>query len=145
VEGFRLDVSFDALKMFDAICAQNWRGVLIFADYFRSADELSTMPAGTARTYRSHRDGSDLLENAGTTDITFSPCADMFEDIARARGFRVVRVERQEKFFMENAEDKIRETVLLKDPFNPRKRELCHLLSPAHMGAVFGILAAQRL
>ena len=50
----------------------------------------------------------------------------------------------QERFFMKNAEGEIASIASSPDPFDPKKRELAQLLSPAHMGAAFRILACLR-
>lgn len=145
VEGFRLDVSFDALKMFADICAKKWTGAFIFADYFRTASELSELPNGTARGYFKHEDFSDITKNAGDADITFSPCSDMLCDIAESFGFSDCAEDSQEKFFVKNAEEKIREMVTEKNPLDFRKRELAQLISPVHMGAAFRVLSGVRM
>lgn len=144
VEGFSLDISFDALELFRGICARRWRGLLLFADYFRTAAEICELPLGTARAYKGHRDFSDILAEAGERDITHSPCADPLLDAARACGFKTFPLTPQERFFMANAEGEIASIASSPDPFDPRKRELVQLLCPAHMGAAFRILACLR-
>lgn len=144
VEGFRIDISFDALGLFEKICSAPWRGILIFADYFRTAAELSELPNGTARGYFKHTDRADILRDAGETDITFSPCSDMLRDIAAKCGLQNFSDERQEKFFVKNAGETMRKIAQSPDPFDPRKRELVQLLSPVHMGAAFRVISAVR-
>jgi len=144
VNGFRLDVSFDALELFGSICAQQWRGALIFADYFRSSEELSLLPNGTARAYMAHKDFADISAFAGDADITFSPCSDMLEDIAARNGFLKIRTQTQESFFVENAAKVSEKIISSPDPLDPRKRELVQLLNPVHMGAVFRVFSAVR-
>ena len=139
VEGFCLDISFDATSLFEKICLQNWRGALVFADYFRTADELSALPNGTARTYSRHRDGFDLFANVGGADITYSPCSDIFEDIARRCG-RNPRTYTQESFFVHLAPRLLESLISSPSAGDIRKRELCQLISPAHMGACFRVL-----
>ena len=144
VEGFRIDISFDALGLFGKICSAPWRGILIFADYFRTAAELSELPNGTARGYFKHTDRADILRDAGEADITFSPCSDMLRDIAAKCGLLNFSDESQEKFFVKNAEETMRKIAQSPDPFDPRKRELVQLLSPVHMGAAFRVISAVR-
>lgn len=139
VEGFNLDFSFDAAELFEKICRQPWRGALVFADYFRTAAELALLPSGTARTYFGHTQGGNLLENAGLADITYSPCSDVFIDIARACG-RGLQMLTQEAFIVECAGGFAEKIVSNPDPTDPRKRELCQLVSPAHMGACFRVV-----
>lgn len=141
VEGFNLDISFDAARMFEDICLQPWRGALVFADYFRTAEELSRLPDGTARTYSKHRDGKDLFENVGLSDITYSPCCDIFENIAK-RCSRAAKTYTQEQFIVKLAPKLLDEIISTTAPSDPRKRELCQLVSPANMGACFRVLTA---
>lgn len=144
LEGFRIDFSFPALEIFEKICTQNWRGVLIFADYFRTSQELCEMPRGTARTYKNHKYGGEIWNFPGETDITFSPCSDFFIDILKAHGFSDSSAKDQEKFFIENSAAEIEKIISNPSPFDMQKRELAQLISPAHMGASFRILSAAR-
>lgn len=145
VEGFRVDFSFDAARIFESVCVSDWRGVLIFADYFRRADEICLLPSGTARTYRAHSQGADFFSHIGDTDITFSPCSEALEDIASSSGFSKVSTVSQESFFMKNASARIEQIVKTADSFDPRKRDLAEILSPVHMGGCFRILIAVRI
>ncbi len=145
VEGFSIDVSFDVLKMFDTICAQDWQGILIFADYFRTARELSELPRGTARSYFKHKDSSNLTQNIGLSDITFSPCSDTLLDIAKEHAFTEVRVDSQLNFFMNFATKKIQEIIEAREKYNFKKRELAELINPVNMGEAFRVLSAHRL
>ena len=141
VEGFRLDISFDALHLFEEICKKAKGGILIFADYFRTADEICHLPYGTARTYLKHTDTADFFIDATDCDITHSPCCDPLLDIAKKYFSNATELP-QEKFFLSNAENIIREITLDRNPFSARKRELAQLLSPVFMGAAFRILFA---
>ena len=141
VEGFRLDISFDALHLFEEICKIAKGGILIFADYFRTADEICHLPYGTARTYLKHTDTADFFIDATDCDITHSPCCDPLLDIAKKYFSNATEIP-QEKFFLSNAENIIREITLDRNPFSARKRELAQLLSPVFMGATFRILFA---
>lgn len=138
VENFCIDISFDAIDLFESICAQMRGGLLIFADYFRSAAELSEMPRGTARTYFKHAQGDDIFAHAGDADITYSPCSDIFEDIARKHNF-TAHTPTQESFFIENAAEETEKIISSPDPVDPLKRELAQLISPVHMGVCFRI------
>ena len=144
IENFRLDISFDAIELFEKICMQNWSGVLIFADYFRFAQELELLPNGTMRTYFKHTQGDDLFVNVGETDITYSPCSDIFEDIAKSANMRASTFT-QEQFFVKFASDEIEKIISNTDACNLQKRELCQLISPVHMGTCFRILTAIKL
>lgn len=145
VEGFSLDISFAAERLLRKICEQNWRGLLIFADYFRSASEICELPNGTARTYLSHSDSADIFECAGECDITHSPCIDPLMEVAQSCGFDTYAEISQERFFMKNATQEIMEIAAAPNPFDPKKRELSELLSPVFMGGAFRILHADRL
>ncbi len=145
VQGFRVDFSFDACGLLKKLCLQNWRGILLFADYFRTAEEISILPNGTARTYFRHTQGADFFSKVGNSDITFSPCSDVLRDIALECGFSEAFAASQEEFFIKYAGEEIKEIASSPDAFSPDKRELVQLLSPAHMGACFRILCAARL
>ncbi len=145
VEGFKLEVSRDAMKLLDNLCARDWRGVIIFADYFRNSGEISELAQGTARTYRNHKDGNDFLSNPSQFDITYSPCSDIFEDILRLQKFRDITTLTQEAFFVKHAGEKIRKIISSPNPFDSRKRELCQLLNPAQMGVAFRVTSGARL
>ena len=143
VKNFKIDISFDALRMFADICAQPWRGAIVFADYFRSAEEISEMPAGTLRTYFRHSQSGEIFANLSDADITYSPCSDLFAGIARSFGFSAA-AQTQESFILEFAGELAQEIISSPDLFDPRKRELCQLINPAHMGACFRILRCAR-
>lgn len=137
VEGFNIDISIDAHNLFKKICKQKCNAVFLFADYFRSAEEISLLPMGTARTYANHKQDSDLFSNVGETDITFSPCFDIFENIAKDLGKKSF-TKTQEAFIVEYASNYAENIITSKN--KALKRELCQLISPAHMGAYFRIL-----
>lgn len=139
IENFHLDFSFDALALFEKICDKVKNGVLIFADYFRTSEELSLYKDGTARAYFAHQCDTNLLRDAGERDLTFSPCLEVFMHIANKLGFESEYYS-QENFFMKNAASEIEKIVTSPDPFNPQKRELVHLLNPQLMGSMFRIL-----
>lgn len=145
VENFSLDISFDALQLFENICNQNWQGIFIFADYFRTAQELSELPLGTARTYFKHTDSHDITQNVGDCDITFSPCSDTIIDIAKAHNFTNTTENYQANFFVKFAQEKIRNIIETKETDNLQKRELSELISPVHMGSAFRIISGTRL
>ena len=144
VENFALDISFDALKLFENILSQDWHGIFIFADYYRTASELSELPLGTARTYLKHTDSSDITQFVGDCDITFSPCSDTLLDIAKRFNFVGVEENYQANFFVKYAQEKIRQIIETKETDNLRKRELSELISPVHMGSAFRIISGLR-
>ncbi len=140
VEDFNIDISFDALELFKKICSQNWNGILIFADYFRSAEEISLLPMGTARTYANHHQDSNFFDDVGNTDITFSPCYEMFEDIAK--NFAKSSFTKNQGAFIVEYAGNLLENIITKSTDFTLKRELTQLISSAHMGACFSILTA---
>lgn len=144
MEGFVLERSADAERLFGDICSHFGKGVLVFADYFRTAGELGNFPSGTARAYRNHRQLESITEFRGECDITYSPCADIFADIAVSHGFCAMPLFTQGDFFVKFASDEISRIISLPDPLDARKRELAELISPARMGAMFRVLCAVR-
>ena len=144
VEGFSIDSSSDAREIFKRICSIPWKGILLFFDYFRTCRELCLLPNGTGRTYKRHSQGENIAESPGETDITFSPCSDEFSEIALEAGFKNIVLETQESFIIRRAGSEAEKIISSKDPFDPDKRELAELMSPAHMGAAFRVLSAER-
>ena len=142
--GFTLDFSFDALDLLKKICRQSWRGVLIFADYFRTVEELLSFERGTARTYLKHAASSDIFSNSCECDITFSPAVEPFLDILKAEGFRFAECAAQGSFFMKNSQNEIRRVVETVGVFSPEKRALAELLTPPHMGESFKVLCGAK-
>lgn len=142
--GFTLDFSFDALDLLGKICRQDWRGVLIFADYFRTKDELLSFDRGTARSYFRHVASSDIFSNIGECDITFSPAVEPLLDILKEEGFRFAECAAQGSFFMKNSQNEIRRVIEKEGVFSAEKRALAELLTPPHMGETFKVLSAAR-
>lgn len=141
---FFLDFSFDALRLFREICSMDWRGALVFADYFRTRAELADFGNGTARIYRGHRAGRGIFDCPGDADITFSPPFEDFVETMLDCGFGGVSCETQAKFLMENARGGIRRIVESGGVFSDEKRALSELLSPAYFGENFRVLCGAR-
>lgn len=143
IENFNVELSFDAEALFEKICSSPWRGVLIFCDYFRNADELCRMPNGTARGYFRHKYTPSTLSKAGFADISYSPCSDIFEEIAKSHGLENVSTLRQEQFFMTYAQEEIMKIISNNtNPLDADKRELSEIINPAIMGSNFRVLFA---
>ena len=144
-EGFLLDISFDAIDLFGKICAQNWRGILIFADYFRSCAELMEIPSGTARAYESHKDSTELFLRAGARDITHSPCFDRCWTPQKRADLASTRLFRKAIFFMRESTDYIRNTCGIPG----RLRHAEARTRPAALTGIYGrgfrIMSATRL
>ncbi len=146
-EGFCLDYSFESVGLFERIMRMPWRGVLIFADYFRTAAELADFPRGTARGYFKHSQFADLLEGyrrlgAGNFDMTFSPPEEPFIEAAGRTGACEARCVSQEKFFVENCFEAVDDIIRNEGPLSTDKRSLAELMSPSGMGSAFKILYA---
>lgn len=143
IENFNVELSPDAEALFKKICASQWKGVLIFCDYFRTRDELCRIPNGTSRGYFKHRYTPSTLSKAGFADISYSPCSDIFEDIAKSHGLENVCTLRQEQFFMTHAQGEIMRIISSNsNPLDPDKRELSEIINPAMMGSNFRVLSA---
>ncbi len=144
-EGYRLDISLEAPKTLSAVCAQNWEGAFITADYGKFFGELiESFPEGTARAYRHHTVSGDLLRNIGDSDLTCDVCWDDLEGVLKAHKFTQVNTLRQEAFFMKNALKPVGEIIQNTDPADPEKRALMEILHPGQMGARFQILSGVR-
>jgi SAM-dependent MidA family methyltransferase len=145
-EDYHLDISLDAEKLLRELATAPWHGGLILADYGYDWDELIRQrPAGTARAYFKHEVSGDLLARPGEQDLTCHVCWNRLETILSQAGFKNVRVDRQEAFFMRNAPQEI-ERILSEKPgeFSAARQTLTELLHPAHLGRKFQILSARR-
>jgi SAM-dependent MidA family methyltransferase len=145
-EEYHLDISLDAEEWLRQLATAPWKGLLILDDYgYDWNDLVRERPAGTARAYFRHEASRDLLARPGEQDLTCHVCWDRLEGVLRAGGFEVVRVERQEAFFMHHAGALIEE-MLAKEAgrFSPNRQTLLELLHPTHLGHKFQILSARR-
>lgn len=144
-EGYRLDLSLEASQCLEHICAQDWQGAFITADYGHFFDELiESFPEGTARAYRRHTVQNNLLEPPGEIDLTCDVCWDFLESVLSTHQFDGVCTRRQEAFFMQNALENIGKIVQIPDPSDARKRALAELLHPEQLGARFQVLSGVR-
>jgi SAM-dependent MidA family methyltransferase len=145
-DNYHLDFSLDAEKLLRELAAAPWCGCLMLADYGYDWEELvQHRPAGTARAYSRHEVSGDLLARPGEQDLTCHVCWDRLEAVLFQAGFKDVRVERQEAFFMRHSAVEI-EQILSENPgqFSPARQTLLELLHPAHLGQKFQILSAHR-
>src|SRR5690606_15441484 len=99
----------------------------------------------TGRTYRAHRQGSDLLADPGAHDITHHICWDHLIGSLERGGFRDPKVLAQEAFFMRHGSTCIARMIET-DPgqLNKDRQTLKTLLHPANMGRKFQVLHAFR-
>ncbi len=145
-DGHVVDVSLRAENFLRNLAGGNWRGGLIFFDYGKTLREcLEVFPEGTARAYCGHRQHNDLLAVPGEQDLTCHVLWDRAEEILAKAGFRSVRTERQEAFFMRRSADAVAAIMASPDTGceNERSR-LRELLHPAHFGHKFQVLSAAR-
>ncbi len=142
-EGYRLDIALDAEQLLADILTKPWRGLLLQLDYGRAWNEFITArPQGTARAYYRHEVSDDLLARPGEQDLTAHVCWDRLEEVCRAHGLEP-KVQRQESFFVLNAEQEIASIIQSKaDAFDPARQSLMELLHPQHLGAKFQVLHA---
>jgi SAM-dependent MidA family methyltransferase len=145
-EGYVIDAPLASAALALAIAEGSWTGLFLAFDYGKSWEEIAEgTPGGTARAYRRHSQGNDLLARPGEQDLTCHVCWDWLGDALRSCGFAEARVESQEAFFMRHAGGLIEELAssgaggLSRD-----KLSLLQLLHPANMGQRFQALWALR-
>jgi SAM-dependent MidA family methyltransferase len=145
-EGYVVDAPVGAAALAAFIAAQPWSGLFLAFDYGKTWEEISTStPEGTARSYRRHVQGNDLLAHAGDQDLTCHVCWDWLGDALRSRDFRDPRIESQEAFFARHCGPTIEAIAAAEAGRLSRdKLSLLQLLHPAHMGQRFQALWAVR-
>jgi SAM-dependent MidA family methyltransferase len=145
-EGYVLDAPLAAAALARQIAGQDWDGLFLAFDYGKSWEEIAfETPAGTARSYRRHVQGNDLLAFPGQQDLTCHVCWDWIADALRGQGFGAPRLESQEAFFARHAGDAISEIAAANaDRLSREKLSLLQLLHPAHLGQKFQALWAIR-
>jgi SAM-dependent MidA family methyltransferase len=142
-EGWILDAPLAAEELLRKFLAGAWTGAVILLDYGKTiAQCLESSPAGTARAYRRHQLSGAILENLGSQDLTCHVLWDRLEPVLAGAGFRDVRLDRQEAFFVKYAGAEMERIALSGDSeATGRLRALTH---PAHFGAKFQVLHAIR-
>ncbi|NDB06757.1 MAG: hypothetical protein EBX95_13770 [Acidimicrobiia bacterium] len=142
-EGWILDAPLAAEVLLEKLFAGAWSGAVILLDYGKTiAQCLDSSPAGTARAYRSHQLSGAILENLGSQDLTCHVLWDRIEPVLVRAGFREVRLDRQEAFFVKYAGAEMERIATSGDhEATGRLRALTH---PAHFGAKFQVLHAIR-
>lgn len=138
-EGWIIDAPLAAETLLTRLLSGNWSGAVILLDYGKTiAQCLEDSPAGTARAYRGHQLSSAILENLGSQDLTCHVLWDRIESVLVGAGFRSVRLDRQEAFFVKYAGGEMERIALSGDhEATGRLRALTH---PAHFGAKFQVL-----
>ena len=142
-EGWILDAPLAAEVLLEKLFAGAWSGAVILLDYGKPVAQcLDSSPAGTARAYRSHQLSGAILENLGSQDLTCHVLWDRLEPVLVRAGFREVRLDRQEAFFVKYAGAEMERIATSGDhEATGRLRALTH---PAHFGAKFQVLHAIR-
>jgi SAM-dependent MidA family methyltransferase len=146
LEGYVVDAPLRAAALAGSLAAEPWTGLFLAFDYGKSWEQLAhAAPEGTARSYRRHQQGSDLLAHAGDQDLTCHVCWDWISGALSSGGFSGPRLESQEAFFMRHSAPLI-EAITTSSPagMSPEKRSLLQLLHPAHMGQKFQAIWALR-
>ncbi|MGF1484135.1 MAG: SAM-dependent methyltransferase [Opitutales bacterium] len=144
--GTRLDISLSAEDLLERLCRLNSITGLIFLDYGKTLHELlETSPQGTARAYYRHTLEKNLLAHPGAQDLTCHVCWDRLEAVLARNGWSTVRMQRQERFFIEHAQEAVR-AVIEHQPgaFDKERQALMAMLSPGHLGSKFQVLSALR-
>jgi SAM-dependent MidA family methyltransferase len=145
-EGYVIDAPLAAADLLRAIAALPWSGLFVAFDYGKSWEEISTcMPEGTARSYRRHVQGSDLLAFPGEQDLTCHVCWDWLKDALRDSGFAEPTLESQEAFLVRHAGDVMGSIAAsAAGGLSRDKLSLLQLLHPANLGQKFQVLWALR-
>jgi len=138
-EGWIIDAPLAAEELLAKLLSGSWSGAVILLDYGKTiAQCLESSPAGTARAYRSHELSGAILEGLGSQDLTCHVLWDRIEPVLVAAGFRNVRLDRQEAFFVKYAGAEMERIARTGDQeATGRLRALTH---PAHFGAKFQFL-----
>jgi SAM-dependent MidA family methyltransferase len=145
-EGYVIDAPLAAAALARKIAEQPWWGLFLAFDYGKSWQEIAFgTPAGTARAYRGHVQGNDLLDSPGRQDLTCHVCWDWLADALRPLGFEDPLVESQEAFFTRHSGELIAAVAAAEaGRMSREKLSLLQLLHPANMGQRFQALWAVR-
>ncbi len=138
-EGWIIDAPLAAEELLRKLFAGGWSGAVILLDYGKTVAQcLESSPAGTARAYRSHQLSGAILEDLGSQDLTCHVLWDRIEPVLVQAGFRSVRLDRQEAFFVRYAAEEMERVATSGDhEATGRLRALTH---PAHFGAKFQVM-----
>lgn len=141
-EGYELDLPLAAEAALDSLLQHHWTGLILLFDYGKTWKALTTdCPSGTARTYKNHQMGSDLLEDPGERDITCDICWDPLIDLFNEHQFSSLTLESQEAFFVKRAENELSSIFSAQaGQFSSEKQTIMELIHPNHMGQRFQVL-----
>jgi SAM-dependent MidA family methyltransferase len=142
-EGWIIDAPLAAEELLSKLLSGAWAGAVVLLDYGKAVAQcLESSPAGTARAYRSHQLSGAILDHLGSQDLTCHVLWDRIEPVLIAAGFRGVRLDRQEAFFVKHAAAEMERIATSGDhEATGRLRALTH---PAHFGAKFQVLYGLR-
>jgi SAM-dependent MidA family methyltransferase len=146
-EGYVIDAPLASAALAGSIAQAPWTGLFLAFDYGKSWEELAQgTPGGTARAYRRHAQGNDLLACPGEQDLTCHVCWDWLREALVSCGFGEPHVESQEAFFTKYAGAYI-EALASSEAgrLSREKLSLLQILHPANMGQRFQALWALRL
>ncbi|MCH8473908.1 MAG: SAM-dependent methyltransferase [Opitutales bacterium] len=145
-EGYCIDLPTGANAFLQNIVKPPWEGLFVAFDYGRTWENLLTeTPQGTLRAYCRHKQIEDLYQAPGAVDLTGHICWDSMENILQQNGFREIRCERQESFFVKNAPETLKQILTSTEgSLDPLRREVAALLHPSHFGQAFQVLTAVR-
>lgn len=137
--GWILDVPLAAEALVDQLLQSPWRGAAVFFDYGKTlAQCLESAPAGTARSYYQHQLSNDILNHLGSQDLTCHVLWDRLEPLLVKHGFKSVRIDRQEAFWVKYAGAAMERIARSGD--SEAVGRLLALTHPAHFGAKFQVL-----
>jgi SAM-dependent MidA family methyltransferase len=141
-DGYTIDAPIAAAALARAVAAEPWTGLFLAFDYGKPWDQIAhDAPAGTARAYRRHVQGNDLLAFPGEQDLTCHVCWDWLQESLANAGFQGVHVDSLEAFFTRRAGDFIEAfTAAEAGRVSRDKLALLQVLHPAHMGQKFQAL-----
>ena len=141
-DGYEVDLPLAAETALADLIQQDWTGLILLFDYGKSWDNLlEACPAGTARTFQRHQQGSHLLEQPGEKDITCDVCWDPLQLQLETARFESVTFESQEAFIVQRAQ-RAAEAIVSQTAgnFSQARQTLMELIHPAHMGRRFQVL-----
>jgi SAM-dependent MidA family methyltransferase len=145
-EGYVIDAPFASAALARTIAEQPWRGLFLAFDYGKPWEEIAfASPSGTARSYKLHAQGNDLLASPGEQDLTCHVCWDWLGDALTKSGFSKPKVESQEAFFVSHCAGMIEDlSTSQAGKLSRDKMSLMQLLHPGNMGQRFQALWALR-
>lgn len=130
----------------DLLGDKRWSGLFLTMDYgLDQATLLNDRPDGTARAYFRHKTEPNLLARPGEQDLTCHLCWNALIDCLEANDFSKTTLQKQESFFVLNAQNKIKETISAhRGGYDRSLQTLKELLHPAHLGHSMQALYAER-